>query len=154
MNLQILLKNSTKIIFVCSGNMIRSAFAELLAKHRIPNFTNFYSIGTTYFNRELSSFASIALSSRNVPDDLIKSFISTHMSNFDQGGDPEDCFLVMSEDHYDTIHREYPNSNIFYISELLGEKIEIKDPYFFGGYPDVFEYISECVDVMSRLLSE
>ena len=60
------LKDVTSILFVCTGNMVRSAFAELYARY-LGCPLQVSSAATIYRNTEIFPITGFALLARGVP---------------------------------------------------------------------------------------
>ena len=67
-----LTKNAKTMYFVCSGNIIRSSFAELLARNQ--GVENVDSYGTTYHNSSIHDRSQQELVDRGVDSKLIDQF--------------------------------------------------------------------------------
>ena len=70
------LRGATGVLFLCSGNMIRSAFAELYARH-LGCALPVRSAATTYRNDAIYPQARAALLARGVPAETIAVFRPT-----------------------------------------------------------------------------
>lgn len=146
------LKESDLILFLCSGNIIRSAFADLYSKHiRIEK--NILSAGTTYFNSRITIEAKTELISLGVDTDLISKFSPTHISNLELTAYSKIVVFGMKRAHLVDFDLT-PDKVIgkYLLSEIQGTKEEIADPYFEGGYSSVFNQIKNYVDELKLIL--
>ena len=140
------LASSERVLFVCSGNMIRSAYAELWARHRgCPRPV--LSVGTTYFNDALHPRTAAALLERGVDEAWVRSFRPTHLSRLGASELAGACAFGMTEEHLRdlAVHPERPAS-AHLLSALDGGPRELADPLFHGDWRAAFARIEHCVD--------
>lgn len=147
------LKKSDLILFLCSGNIIRSAFADLYARH-ICIEKNILSAGTTYFNSRITKEAKSKLISLGVDNNIISEFSPTHISNLELSNYSKIVVFGMKRAHLSDFDL-FPEKVIakYLLSEIQGTKEEITDPYFEGGYGSVFKLIKNYVDELKLILS-
>lgn len=153
MTLKVKLKECDLILFLCSGNIIRSAFADLYARH-ICIEKNILSAGTTYFNSRISPEAEEELVSLGVNSNTITKFSPTHISNLDLTNFSKIIVFGMKRPHLSDFDL-FPEKVIgkYLLSEIRGTKEEIADPYFEGGYSSVFNQIKNLIDELKLILS-
>lgn len=116
-----IIKQNSKIAFICTGNICRSPFAELYAKKNFPNYT-FSSFGFIQQENRLSSVNSEKAAKQFDID------ITTHKSRATSLNIIEkfDILFIMDSSHYFKIKENFPehlNKTYF-----LDNK-EIIDPY-------------------------
>ncbi|MHA2501582.1 MAG: arsenate-mycothiol transferase ArsC [Candidatus Kariarchaeaceae archaeon] len=146
-----LTRNAPTIYFVCSGNIIRSSFAELLARHR--GLTNVASYGTTYHNSAIHTRSNDELLRLGVSTDLIRDFHPRHISDL-SGFVDRDLHVVMTQDHKDQLEmRGIPPDQIVLITEFINRNDDVADPYFSGNYTEAYSTISQAVDQIITILS-
>jgi protein-tyrosine-phosphatase len=144
-------KIAKTIYFVCSGNIIRSAFAELFARHLGLN--NIASYGTTYQNTTIHQRSAIKLKELGVPENWINEFQPRHINSLDEFND-HDLHVIMTNKHHSDLLREgIRESQIVYITEYLGMKVNVEDPYFSNNYEEAYKTISEAVTQIIDILS-
>ena len=146
MTLKVKLKECDLILFLCSGNIIRSAFAGLYARH-IRIEINVLSGGTTYFNSRITREAEEELISLGVENENILKFSPTHISNLDLSDFEKIIVFGMKKSHlkdFDLVPEKVIGK--YLLSEIQGTKEEIADPYFEGGYEFVFKQIKNLID--------
>jgi protein-tyrosine-phosphatase len=152
------LARSSRVLFVCSGNMIRSAFADLYARHlRLPRPVA--SCGTLYFNDRIHPRARAALVARGVSLERIQPFRPTHLSELvrPEGGARDAAgtlALGMTRDHVDVLGA-LPElaGRSFLLGEARGGG-EISDPLFDGGYEECFDELARCVEALVAALRD
>lgn len=143
-----------EIVFVCSGNIIRSAFAELLANNRIHTIY-FSSFGTEYFNNKISHEAKTALMSKGVSQEVVNNFKPIHMTQIRDYDLKTTIFFVMTNRHLKQINKYFGNrvkGNL--IRNLIDENEEVEDPYFTKNFEKVFAKIEECIYQLETYLNE
>ncbi len=93
------------LVFLCSGNMVRSAFADLYAKH-IGCSLPVRSGATIYRNDAIFPDAEEALLARGVDLAVIRAFRPTHIDDLVPGLEARQVFLGMRMHHLDALARE------------------------------------------------
>lgn len=145
------LTQATALRFLCSGNMVRSAYAEVWAKHRgVPLPVD--SAATRFQNQGLFPETRVALAARGVPEAVLDRFVSRHLSLLTRE-DPE--FLAglvvfgMTRDHLDAWRRMHPEHDAaFLLGELTGAG-QIADPVLEGArFEDAFGAVEAAVEAL------
>lgn len=152
MEIKVNLKKCDLILFLCSGNIIRSAFADLYSRH-IGVEKNILSAGTTYFNSRITKEAESKLISLGVDNNIISEFSPTHISNLALSNFSKIIVFGMKRAHLSDFDL-FPEKVIakYLLSEIQGTREEIADPYFEGGYGSVFIQIKNYVDELKLIL--
>lgn len=144
-----------KIYFVCSGNIIRSAFAELYLKHLLGDQSKLIiaSFGTTYHNTRIHNKAQEYLSEIGISSD---NFTPTHISEISLDG--KVIVFGMTKDHLHSLKNQWQDhSNLYLLSEISSDIIEIEDPYFSNNqelaFKKAFEQIVTYVDRLYKQIT-
>jgi protein-tyrosine-phosphatase len=136
------------LLFLCSGNIVRSAFAEVWARHRgcpLP----VASAATTYRNvGGLHAPAARLLASRGVPLDAIESFTSRHLELALPSVDRGTVVLGMTREHLELGARLAPDLPSFPLGLALGDASDIEDPMYDGRFAERLERVARCVDAL------
>ena len=141
-----------EIVFACSGNIIRSAFAELLAKNLIDTM-KFSSFGTEYFNNHILKETETALISKGISAEDISKFKPTHMTQTKNFNLSSSIFFGMTNKHVKEIRNYFGEGvNVRLLREIIDEYEEVEDPYFTGNFEVVFEKIAECIFQLEKYL--
>ena len=136
------------VLFLCSGNMIRSAFAELYARH-LGIAVPVRSAGTTYSNPRLHPETRRALLARGVEARLLDSFRPRLLSELLPPPAEAEVVVGMTRAHLaQAMDQGAPGPRVR-LTELVGLEGEIADPYFEGGFEGVFEVLATCVQVLA-----
>lgn len=149
------LKDVTSILFVCTGNMVRSAFAELYARHlQCPLPVS--SAATIYRNSEIFPMTGFALLARGVSREIILKFRPRHLDDLVFPMDEDTVAFGMTRSHLEALSdRGMPENRIFLLNEVLGCTDEIIDPVLDDAdFDQVFDTIAQCVEALVNRLRE
>ena len=136
------------IVFVCSGNIIRSAFCELYAKHLGISCSSF---GTRYRNTRIHPQARKALLARGVPHRQIKEFTPRFISEVKYSS--KNKYYCMTKEHVsDLLQAGFEEERVFLLASVLGEESDIQDPFFTGEFTKVFDVLEKCVHALKQNL--
>ncbi len=134
-------------VFVCSGNIIRSAFAHLYAQH--IGIKNVDSIATTYKNQKIHPETKKQLLKLGIPEEKINKFKPKQISQFKIPQNP--MFIVMTEKHkQQLISKGIPEDKIKKITQFIGKNNDIADPYWTRRFTHAFKTIKECVQALKK----
>ena len=140
------LERADTIVFLCSGNMVRSAFAELYGSF-LGCPTPLRSGATIYRNDALFPETARALDARGVGHDAIRAFRPTHVDDLVPQLSGSPIFFGMREHHLDAL-RPWPEHHAR--GFLLGDVHrggEILDPVLEGAdFEATFSRVAECVE--------
>lgn len=134
------------VLFLCSGNVLRSAFCELYARHlELP--LNVTSGATLYRNSALFPESRIALLDRGVDPNWLDAFRPTHIDRLS----PREGSRVfgMTNEHLRAFEAHFGSSfELALTSTLTGSHDEIDDPLHTGRYTATFERLAACVEAL------
>ena len=148
------LAEASEIVFLCTGNMVRSAFAHVYAEHLgCPRPVR--SAATVYRNEGLFAETASALRRRGVDEAAIKDFRSTHLDDLIDELPTDAVVLGMRHGHLaalagrpDLVRRAF----------LLGELVnggEIEDPVLEGAdFEATFTAVALCVEELVWVLRD
>ncbi len=138
------------LVFLCSGNVVRSAFADLYARHLgcpLP----VRSAASTYRNASLFPETESALLSRGVDPVSLREFVPTHIDDLMPGLPPVHTILAMRHHHIDAL-RAWPEHHA---NAYLLDDVEIADPVLEGAeFGATYATVAECVETLVRDLRE
>ena len=130
-----------EILFLCSGNILRSAFAELYGRH-VGVALPLRSGATVYDNRSLHPGAERALQERGAPRALWRDFRPTPLQRLAPPG-PGTLVFGMTAAHLSA----FPEHGArFLLSEVLGRREDIADPIDLVDMRPIFDTIQSAVD--------
>lgn len=147
------LRAAPAVLFVCSGNMLRSAFAELYARH-LGCAVALRSAATTYDNARIHPEAAAALRGRGVPDADVRAFRPRMLAEVAPALPPGTLSFGMTGEHLAALARLpalAPRARLL-TALRADERGEIDDPLFTGEYERAFARIAACVDALARAL--
>ena len=136
------------IVFICSGNIIRSPYAHLLFEHlleediKLKKKIQVKSGGITYRNFSISVESRDMLLKEGVPLKKVSEFRPRYYPDYPDMFKEVDLVLVMEKNHI----RKIPIKNTFLLLEFtLGKAINVPDPYFDPPYDRSFQMIKEAL---------
>ena len=129
------------LLFLCSGNMIRSAFAELYAQH-LGAPLRLRSAGTIYPNSAIHPRAGAALEARGVPAAWPARFRPTLLRDLEPRSG--EVLLGMTQRHLTEAREQGFEGRSFLILAALSSGQEVPDPYFDGGYDEAFDVLERA----------
>ena len=141
------LERADGCLFLCSGNIIRSAFAELYATHLGWNLS-VRSAGTTYSNTQIHPKARAALLQRGVSAGSIDRFRPQLLSDLTPEVREGEWIFAMKREHLALAKEQGARGPVFLLTSAIGQQNEIADPYFEGGWEEVFDSIAHCVEAL------
>jgi len=149
-----LLPGASGVLFLCSGNMVRSAFADLYARHReapVP----VSSAATVYRNDRMLEETAQALRARGVAEGWIAAFRPRHLADVIDELDGDTLVLAMTRQHRLALARRPElRARAFLLEELRGAEVDVEDPVLDGAdFALTFERIARCVDVLVAALA-
>lgn len=155
---QLILENFCKsdhftIIFICSGNIIRSPYAHILFEHLIQEELELSkkiqveSGGVTYRNYSISMESRDMLLREGISIEKIAEFKSRYFPDHPNMFQGVDLVLVMEKNHLQKI----PIENAFLLLEFtMGISENVPDPYFDPPYERSFQMIKEALIQLSN----
>ena len=153
------LEAARAVVFVCSGNMVRSAFAELYARHKslAEAELELMSLGTTYRNPDLHPRTHAALSTLGVSEAAVRAFRPRHIDDLDA---PQRERLAasttlvfgMTSGHLESLDSYPVSRQRFLLEELRGTCRSIPDPVLDPvSFEETFARVRDCVDVLASM---
>lgn len=143
------LAGATAIRFLCTGNVVRSAFAELYARHLgCPLPVD--SAATRFQNDALFPETRRALVALGVDARLVAAFRPRHLDRIPAAPDPALLVLAMSREHVEAWRARFPHHRpVFRLFELAGRAADVADPVLEGArYEDAFAAVAAAVEVL------
>ena len=152
------------IMFVCTGNICRSAMAHHLLEKRLKDLkienVKVYSCGVTAYNGEKSTWEAIYIMEKYYNVDLkkhrAKNIKNSNIENMD-------LILCATKYHKEDVLELYPSlkGKVFTMKEYVNydeenyNKIDIKDPWGYDKetYLDCSKEISKCIELLIEKIS-
>ena len=153
-SLQDRLEDASGLAFLCSGNIIRSAFAELWARHLgcpLP----VRSGATTYRNARIHPPTARALEERGVDPAWTAGFRPTFVDELLPQLDDRVVLFGMKREHLLALPA-HPGiaDRSFLLTQARGRTDELADPMFEGGLEEVLDTIADCVGALVARLTD
>ncbi len=152
-------KNDIKISFVCTGNIIRSAYAEYLAKkyfHSKNDKKVLFDSGACFHqNSYIHSLPKRLLLQEGYSEELVIAHKPRWIENYPDNFNKTTLFVAMTQRHMDYLDENFPGKG-FLIKEIVeGKKEEVLDPYY---YPEkgeeIMKELKELVIKFCKILEE
>ena len=148
--LQQLARAATEVVFVCSGNIVRSAYAELFGRHVLRLKVPLRSCATTYRNQRIHVTTERTLRLRGVPFEALEEFHPTFVTDLQPTPGPGSLLLAMREAHLEIL-REHGLDGVL-LGEVLEPGREIADPVLEDAeFPAVFAEIEAALRAWAAL---
>ncbi|MHA1214270.1 MAG: arsenate reductase/protein-tyrosine-phosphatase family protein [Candidatus Hodarchaeales archaeon] len=125
-----------KILFICSGNIIRSPYAHLLFNHMINQDEELGqrlladSGGVKYRNSSLSYETYQELLKEGLSEDELTKFVPKYLPDFPRLYEESGLILVMEKSHLRTIPHKYQSKSFLLLEFTDGITADVPDPYF------------------------
>lgn len=150
-------KEKIIVLFLCSGNIVRSPIAEMLLELELEKRfgttqIKAISAATTYFNDRIMDITKDLLIKAGVSPKRLLEFYPRNVRQYPELLEQADIIVGMESTHVRLLPKQY-RSKSFMLSELAAdEKINIPDPWGdeLSVYQDAFDsikaYITKLVD--------
>ena len=148
-------EGEVQVLFICSGNIMRSPFAEYRARQLLDNerkSITFKSGGVIYRNTRLSSETHQYLVGFGLQSKDLTSFRPMYINDFLEIFEEVDLILVMEENHLNYLENYIEKS--FLLTEFVGETGDVLDPYFERQMDIIYNQLNELVIKLVEILSE
>lgn len=139
--------------FLCTGNVVRSAFAELYARHLgCPLPVD--SAATRFQNDALFPETRRALAALGVEAHLLDAFRPRHLTCVPGPPDARLVVFAMSAEHADAWRARFPEHRpVFRFLELVGRHGDVADPVLEGArFEDAFASVALGVRALAERL--
>ena len=132
---KLLLKNSTSTItFVCSGNVIRSPYAEYLSKLNFTDKRIIFDSGACFYqNRKIFPLTKKWLMKENLLEEDIDNHKPRLISNFLKDFETTTLFIAMTKEHEQYLKRHWPEKTFLLKKIVMNKDEDVLDPY---DYPE------------------
>ncbi|MHA1339470.1 MAG: arsenate reductase/protein-tyrosine-phosphatase family protein [Promethearchaeota archaeon] len=147
-----------KILFVCSGNICRSAYAEFVFKKIVKESEilkgkiEVKSGGVTFRNDYIDERTVAALKKEGISESLSRKHIPRYIKDYPEIFDEADIIIGMTKSHKIGLPKEYrkgENAKFVRLAEIAAnEPLDIDDPYFTSN----FEEFSEIMNQIKKYL--
>lgn len=151
------LQDARSLWFLCSGNVVRSAFAEVYARHKgcpIP----VHSAAARFHNERMFPETERELKARGVGRVAIERFEPVHLDEVAKSLRVNDVVLGMTQDHLEAVlhHVDTPrelSERVFLLGDSFWNSEEIADPVLDGAdFSKTFQRVALAVETLVTTL--
>jgi len=153
-------QESFTINFICSGNIIRSPYAELLFEKLIQDSNVLHqkirveSGGVKYKNTRISEESTLMLLKDGVSQDRINKFSPRFIRDYPKMFEKSDLILVMEKNHLRYLPDRDQKRSYLFLDFIYGKSIgNVPDPYFDPPFDRAYKMIKEAlITLLDRIL--
>ncbi len=145
-------QESFTINFVCSGNIIRSSYAEMLFEKLIREFDvlsqkiQVESGGVKYRNSMISEESALMLIKEGVSKERINRFSPRFYRDYPEMFEKSDLILVMEQSHLQYIPQKFREKSFLFLDFVYDQTIgDVPDPYFDPPFERAYNMIKEAL---------
>ncbi len=145
-------KESFTINFICSGNIIRSPYSEMLfeklvgEEDTLKRKIHVESGGVVYRNQKISEESTLMLMKEGIPRERINQFSPRYHHDFPNMFKEADLILVMEKSHLQYIPGKYKEKSFLFLDFAHGQRIgDVPDPYFDPPFERAYDMIKEAL---------
>ena len=145
-----------KITFACTGNIIRSTYAEYIAKKYFSEkkFTNliFDSGACKHQNRFIHPLSKKLLLEEGYSEGELLAFKPRYIEYYLDNFNKTTIFIGMTKEHLEYLQSEFPNKSFLIKEMILDKREDVLDPYY---YPDQGEKVmKELKELILKFCNE
>jgi protein-tyrosine phosphatase len=139
------------ILFICSGNIIRSPYAEILFEYLIQDESKLKSKihvesgAVTYRNYSISRESFNQLVSEGIQPERISKFKPRHIKDHPKMLKNADLILVMAKGHLKRIPSDYQEKTFLFLDFIKGLSESVPDPFFDPPFERAFDLIKDAL---------
>ena len=152
---------SFTINFICSGNIIRSPYAEILfehmvlkAKDKLPIKIQVESGGVTYRNTMISRESASMLLREGIRKERIEQFSPRFLPDYPESFANSDLILVMERSHIRSIPPEYREKTFLLLEFVYGRDEDVPDPYFDPPFERSYRMIEKALKSLLDIIKD
>lgn len=143
--------NTFTILFICSGNIIRSPYAEILFEFLIQDDSQLKSKihvesgAVTYRNYSISRESYDQLVNEGIQPERISKFKPRHIKDHPKMLKNADLILVMAKGHLKRVPSEYQEKTFLFLEFIKGVSESVPDPFFDPPFERAFDLIKDAL---------
>ena len=145
-------KEPFTINFICSGNIIRSPYSEMLFENLIRENDslnqniNVQSGGVVYRNQMISKESVLMLVKEGISKERINQFSPRYHHDYPEMFKEADLILVMEQSHLQHIPEKYKEKSFLFLDFVYGQKKgDVPDPYFDPPFERAYNMIKDAL---------
>ncbi|MHA1541624.1 MAG: arsenate reductase/protein-tyrosine-phosphatase family protein [Candidatus Hodarchaeales archaeon] len=145
-------KEPFTINFICSGNIIRSPYSEMLFENlmgendSLNQNINVQSGGVVYRNQMISKESALMLVKEGISKERINQFSPRYHHDYPEMFKEADLILVMEQSHLQHIPEKYKEKSFLFLDFVYGQKKgDVPDPYFDPPFERAYNMIKDAL---------
>jgi protein-tyrosine-phosphatase len=158
------LKKPLKILFICSGNIIRSAYAEFVFRKMVEDSDilrgkiQVKSGAVQFKNTKIDERTVSVLESEGFNPEEVRKHIPKHKDDYPEIFDEADIIIGMTKSHRVSLPKQYRAGEFMkftLLSELANdERKDIEDPYFTNTMDEYRQILKEVNGYLRKLIQK
>jgi protein-tyrosine phosphatase len=152
------------ILWVCSGNICRSAYADFIFNKLVRDSPilskiglKIHSGGLQFKNKEIDPRTTAVLVKEGFNESEVNKHIPRYKKDYPEMLEKADLIVGMSHSHKLLTPKTYRDKFVQISDWAIGERVDIPDPYFVKTdeeYTELLDQVKEYLDIILKKLED